>query len=145
MIMPHLTLQYTENVDQNINFEELFSTLHHILADVGGIKIDNCKSRAIKLEDYYIGQGEDDHVFIHLDLRFLEGRSLELKQEIGRQILSTLKEYYAPSMAKYNMQITVEIRDIQRETYFKIPEGSFTLGFRDLLEMREGSKECTDG
>jgi len=124
--MPQLTFQYTANIDRDVNFKNIFSTLHEILANTGGIKIDNCKSRAIKLDNYYIGRGESNNAFIHLDVRFLAGRSVELKKEIGRQILDFLKDIYAPSMAKYNLQITVEIGDIAGEFYFKSPGGSFT-------------------
>ena len=121
-----MTLEYTDNVDQEVNFAHLFSRLHRVLSDVGGLRIENCKSRAIKLDQYYIGQDEADNAFVHVELRFLEGRSLELKQQIGRQILSILKKYYRPTLAKQNLQITVEIKDIERQLYFKIPDGSFT-------------------
>lgn len=122
--MPHLTLQYTENINQDIDFPDLFSKLHGILVDPGGIKIDNCKSRAIRLENYYIGRGEISNAFVHLDVQFLEGRSILLKKEIGNQMLDALKKYYKLSIAEFNLQITIEIRDIQREVYYKFPEGS---------------------
>ena len=117
--MPHLVLQYSKNVDQDINFGELFSQLHEILANVGGVNLDACKSRAIGFENYCIAQGEANNAFVHLDVRIFEGRSVDLKQEIGRQILSLLREFYSPSIEKHNMQITVELQDIQRECYFK--------------------------
>jgi 5-carboxymethyl-2-hydroxymuconate isomerase len=124
--MPHLTLEYTSNLSQTIDVGELFPKLHQILADVGGISIHNCKSRAVRLDTYYIGKGGTQNAFIHLDIRFLEGRSLELKQRIGQQSLSWLKEFFAPSLAELELQVTVEIVDIQSQTYFKIPEGSLT-------------------
>jgi 5-carboxymethyl-2-hydroxymuconate isomerase len=123
--VPHLTLEYTKNVEQNVNFQDLFSVLHDILADVGGVNIDNCKSRAIRRDDYHIGTGEADKAFVHLELLLLEGRSSELKQEIGRRILKVLTEYYASSQAERDLQITVQIGDIQRSGYFKVPTGTY--------------------
>jgi len=78
--MPQITLQYTANVDQEVNSMDLFSKVHQILSNAGGIKVENCKSRAFKLEDYYIGQGGSNNAFVHLDLAFLEGRSIVLKK-----------------------------------------------------------------
>lgn len=124
--MPHLTLEYTSNLSQGIDADQLFSKLHQILVDVGGISIHNCKSRAVCLDTYYIGKGDAQEAFMHLDIRFLEGRSLELKQRIGQLSLNWLKEYFAPSLAGLEMQVTVEIADIQSQTYFKIPEGTLT-------------------
>ena len=124
--MPQLTLQYTANIHQDVHFKDIFSTFHQILADTGGIKIDNCKSRAIRLDNYYIGRGEPGNAFIHLDVRFLAGRPAALKKEIGKQMLDFLEDTYAPAMTRYNLQITVEIGDIHGEFYFKFPAGSFT-------------------
>ena len=122
--MPQLILQYTANIDQEISFQDLFVKLHNILADIGGIKIDNCKSRAFKLDNYYIGRGETSNAFINLDIHFLEGRPQTFKKEIGSQILEALKEIYSQSISEFNLQITVEIKDIERDVYFKYPPGS---------------------
>ncbi|MCP5046036.1 MAG: 5-carboxymethyl-2-hydroxymuconate Delta-isomerase [bacterium] len=124
--MPQLVLQYTANIQQDVDFKDMFARFHHVLAHTGGIKIGNCKSRAIKLEDYYIAQGGPDEAFVHLDARFMEGRSAELKQKIGQQLLDIMKEVYSPSIKEYNLQITVEINDIACDSYFKFPEGTLT-------------------
>jgi 5-carboxymethyl-2-hydroxymuconate isomerase len=123
--MPHLTLEYTGNIEQEIDFDDLFGKLHRILAGVGAIRLDNCKSRAWRLDHYYIADGGAQHAFVHLVMRFLAGRPRELKQEIGRQSLTILKEAFAPSLAELELQISVEIQDIERSTYLKAPEGTF--------------------
>jgi len=124
--MPHLTLEHTANITQDIDPQTLFSSLHQILAEVGGISIDNCKSRAIPLHSYHIGAGDPDAAFVHLVIRFLKGRSLTLKQEIAQQSIERLSAYFAPSATELALQITVEIVDIQRQTYFKIPKGTLS-------------------
>ncbi len=132
--MPQITLQYTTNIDQSINIKDLFIKIHRILANVGGIKIENCKSRAIKIEDYYIGQGESSNAFVHVNVAFLEGRPLELKKDIGGQLLGLLKKYYTSSIAEFNLQITVEIRDIMKELYFKHPEKSIKINRQGAIK-----------
>lgn len=67
------------------------------------------------------------NAFIHLEVQWLEGRSTELKSQIGNELLSLLKKYYHSSMQQQNLQITVHIIDINRDSYFKLPKGSFTL------------------
>ncbi len=124
--MPQLTLEYTGNIDQRVNFTALFSALHQVLAELGGVHIENCKSRAVRRDDFYIGSGEPGNAFVHLDVTMLEGRSLALKQAVGAGILRILQQTFAPAMATHDLQITVEIKDIKRATYFKVPEGTFT-------------------
>ena len=122
--MPQITLEYTDNIQQKINFPEVFREMHSVLFDVGGIPLENCKSRSIRRSDYFIGKGESNEAFVHVEVAFLAGRGLELKQEIGRRVLQILEKCYSQSLSAHNLQITVEIRELTRELYFKIPEGT---------------------
>lgn len=124
--MPHMTLQYTANVTQEMDFPALFLDLHRVVSDVAGIRIGNCKSRAVRLEHFCVGQGDPTGGFVHLDVRFLEGRTLEVKGALGRALLKTLEVAYGPSIDQHDLQITVEIQDIQRGAYFKFPSGTLT-------------------
>jgi 5-carboxymethyl-2-hydroxymuconate isomerase len=121
--MPHLTLEYTGNLRPAASFDELFAQLHQVLAEVGGISPDNCKSRAIRLDDYFVGGGGARQAFVHLTIRFLAGRPTELKQQIGRRSLSVLQQHFPPS-TDLDLQLTVEIQEIERATYCKFPEGT---------------------
>jgi 5-carboxymethyl-2-hydroxymuconate isomerase len=120
--MPHLTLEYTDNLKPATSFGELFSHLHRIVADVGGIPLNNCKSRAIRLEEYFAGEGGARQAFAHLTIRFMAGRSVEVKEEIGRQSLAALRHFFPP--VELALQVTLEIQEIERSTYFKFPEGT---------------------
>ncbi len=122
--MPQLTLEYTDNIQQKIDFSEVYREMHGVLFDVGGIPLENCKSRAIRRSDYFIGKGESNEAFVHVEVAFLTGRALELKQEIGRRVLQILEKCYSQPLSAHNLQITVEIRELAKELYFKIPEGT---------------------
>jgi len=124
--MPQITLEYTDNVRDTVDFDLLFMKLHEILSEVAGIRIGNCKSRAVKLSDYLVGAGDADAAFVHLEVAILEGRSLETRQEMGRRMLEALRGAYAGTLAELALQITVEVRDLQKALYFKIPEGTLT-------------------
>jgi 5-carboxymethyl-2-hydroxymuconate isomerase len=115
--MPHLTLEYTSNLPRDIAAQELFGRLHRILADVGGIDIRNCKSRAVGRDAFLVGDGRDEAGYVHLDVRILEGRTPAVKQEVGRQILHALRDAYRADASE--MQVTVEIRDMPKDHYFK--------------------------
>ncbi len=70
--MPQITLQFTDNIKALPNFNFLFAEVHQTLNNIAGIKIENCKSRAIKLEKYYIGDGTNSQGFVHLEVKILE-------------------------------------------------------------------------
>ena len=124
--MPHLTLEYSASLASKFGHRELFSQLHRILVDTAGIRPGNCKSRASPATDALVGDGHGEAVFVHLDVRFLAGRSDEARQAVGRQMRQALLDWYQPKAGQAELQVTVELREIDRAGYYKHPEG--TLG-----------------
>ena len=124
--MPQIKLEYTANISFLLPKEEFFKNLHKIISTEGNININNCKSRLIKLENYYIGNINKKTGFIHLELKFLEGRSEKIKIHLGQKLLAYLKESFLRADNEKSVQITVQIIDINKLFYFKYPEGSIT-------------------
>jgi 5-carboxymethyl-2-hydroxymuconate isomerase len=124
--MPHLTLEYTENLSSTPPTKELLLSLHHLLEAIAGIRVGNCKSRWRKVEDWVVGDGDPDAAFVHLDFRFLEGRPLEIQQAVGQSALDALKAHFHPAPDGVDLQITVEVGEIGKATYFKDPPGTLS-------------------
>jgi 5-carboxymethyl-2-hydroxymuconate isomerase len=127
--MPHLTLEYTANLDEWAAEPGLLIGLHRLLEAVAEIKIENCKSRWRMVEEWVVGDGGEGSAFVHLDIRFLEGRTPEVKHAIGAGAVELLHDHFSPAAGgsePLDLQLTVEVQDIQRATYFKYPPG--TLG-----------------
>ncbi len=123
--MPHIRLEYSENLTPPDSFQNLFADIHRVLHEQGGIKLDNCKSRAQAVTNCYIADGDAAHAFVDLNIEFLEGRSQEIKTTVGEACLEVLKRHYA-DVINDRLQITVGIHDIPRESYFKYPAGSLS-------------------
>ena len=125
--MPQILIEYSSNIQDVNDFKQLFTDIHHVIHTSGGTQIENCKSRAISHNEYFIGRGEAKNAFIHLEVKWLEGRSTELKSKLGNELLDLLKKHYHSSMQQHNLQITVHVIDIRRSSYFKHPKGTFTV------------------
>lgn len=118
--MPHLVLEYTDNVAQEVAYDEMFAALHQILVQTTGASLAACKSRAVQLQRYYLAEGQPDGAFVHLTIGLLAGRSDEQKMEATRQCAQVLAAHYRPSLDALGLQISVELRDIHRESYYKV-------------------------
>lgn len=119
--MPHLVLEYSNNIKEKASFEPLFYQLHQILVSVCSASLESCKSRAVPHKIFYVGDGNPKNAFVHLEIRLADGRSLKIREEAGRQILQILGEYFSKSLRDLNLQITVESTEFPRNLYFKIP------------------------
>lgn len=116
--MPQLTLEYTANVEEVSNLNALFLQCHHVLVDVIGTDINNCKSRAIELTNYCIGSGADENAFVHITLKVLPGRDQDTLNQLAEKIMPIVSQHFEKSLKLLKLQITLEIVELQK-TYFK--------------------------
>ena len=112
----------------------MFANLHGILAQVGGVHIENCKSRALAHDTFYIGDGDAQRAFVHLEVLLVEGRSPRWIEHVGTELLECLEQAFAASKRDFDLQITVNFVDLVRQRYFKYPAGTLTP--LDELELK---------
>jgi len=117
--MPQLVLDYSGNVRQQVDFHRLFLGLHQVLADTAGVDVAACKSRAMRRDAFAVGEGGAGQAFVHLEVGLLSGRTPEQKRDIAAVCLDVLALHYAESLEALDLQITVEVRDMDRPGYAK--------------------------
>jgi 5-carboxymethyl-2-hydroxymuconate isomerase len=117
--MPQLILEYSENVIEQAHLSDLLQQLHGLLAETLPTDLASCKSRAIGYKVYSVGDGQANTAFIHLNLKVMPGRTENTLQHVGERIMKLLSSYFAESLQKLTLQITLEISELQA-TYFKI-------------------------
>jgi 5-carboxymethyl-2-hydroxymuconate isomerase len=117
--MPHLTLEYSNNLPAPVDFGALFARLHETLAEVGPFPLEQVKSRAVPHDVFCIGAGAPGGVFVHLTAAILTGRDTEQQHRIGEQLLAVLREGFARAWDERPCDITVDIREMSRKTYAK--------------------------
>ena len=114
--MPHISLEYTENI-QTIIKSDIFDKLITIIIQAAEVKYENCKSRAVKIKDYYIGSKNNNEGFVHLKIKILEGRTEKIKNKIAKKSLKTLKSYFKNTKV-HNIQYSIEIQEMKKGNYF---------------------------
>jgi 5-carboxymethyl-2-hydroxymuconate isomerase len=118
--MPHITLEVTGNIDHpQAGYSDLFAALHRVLADAVGVDTANCKSRAIRLDTYRVGDGEAGNGFVHLEVSIFDGRPVELRREVGQRCLAVLEDHFSQARQQLDLQVTVSVKEMERDTYLK--------------------------
>jgi len=121
--MPHFVLEYSDNILEEVDFKDFFKKLHTLLVDVGPFNLSDVKSRAIRHQEFYVANGQESNAFVHLTLSIFKGRDLSIRQAVGERILAFLKGEFARSFEELSCSVTVEVREMQKETYFKATSG----------------------
>ena len=117
--MPHLILEYSNNLAEPVNHQTLFAELHATLQRFNTFQDVDIQSRAIAYEHYCVGSGVADSVFVHLTVAILSGRDLALRQQIGTELVAILRRAFTQTWRERPCDVTVEVREMQRETYGK--------------------------
>jgi len=117
--MPHLTLEYSDDLPAPVDFDALFARLHAALAEAGPFPLAQIKSRAVPCRVFRIAAGAPGSVFVHLTVGILTGRDAAQRRRLGELLLGILREVFARAWDERPCDLTVDVREIERETYAK--------------------------
>jgi 5-carboxymethyl-2-hydroxymuconate isomerase len=121
--MPHLTLEYTGNLDFEV--QPLLARLHSELVATGAINLKGLKSRAVRQSEYRIADGNPEYAFVHVDLLIREGRPLEVQKDASQRVLAVLKETFGQRLKSGHLSLSVDIKEMRDGvalTLHNIPE-----------------------
>ncbi len=113
--MPHLTIQYSQNVEKNIDVQGLCNVMSQaILAQrdsqgnrvfpIGGTRV-----LAYPAAQYVVADGQGDYGFIYLNFRITAGRPPELIEQVGDALLAVLRAYVNPHFEQATVGYTLQI------------------------------------
>ncbi|MFI1799667.1 5-carboxymethyl-2-hydroxymuconate Delta-isomerase [Streptomyces sp. NPDC020379] len=114
--MPHLMLEHSGNIREQVDVEGLFKELHAALSEVGGFRVQDFKSRAVRLHAF-IGDGSYEQAFVNLDIRTFAGKPAEAKRRISQEALRVLGRHFHRTMSETSCDISVQITELNRESY----------------------------
>ena len=109
--MPHLTLEYTDNIE--VEVQPLLARLHEEVVATGAINLKGIKSRAIKHSQYRIADGNPEYAFVHVGLLIREGRPIEIQKEATRRVMVVLKETFGYRFEKGYLSLSVDLKEMR--------------------------------
>ncbi|MDY6922346.1 MAG: 5-carboxymethyl-2-hydroxymuconate isomerase [Pseudomonadota bacterium] len=117
--MPQIRVEFSQGSISPGAARDLAFALHHALAPVLETDLPSFKTRLVCLEDFAIGGGPSSEGMIHVELGVLAGRSDEVKGRAAGLALATAQACLAREETGSSLQLTVEVRDMDRSSYRK--------------------------
>ena len=118
--MPHLHLEYSANV-QPFEVKETLTALNTALIATGQVKQPyDVKSRARCVDEFVVGEGNNNGAFIYLHVALMSGRSESVKREIAEGLMLVLQRYAPMQAPEIALQLAVEVRDMDSSNYQKL-------------------------
>jgi 5-carboxymethyl-2-hydroxymuconate isomerase len=117
--MPHLIVEYSANLDPQIDIEALLADLHAAAAASGVFPLGGIRTRAARREHYRIADGHPDNAFVHVVARIRHGRPLDVRQRAGTLLFETLCKNLAVLYATRPLGISLEVQEIDPDVSYK--------------------------
>jgi len=117
--VPQLTLEYTANITQQIDWSSLFTEVHHTLVHTLETSLVSCKSRIRCCDHFFIGDGAPDHAFVYLNVHVLSGHDKTTQMQLSQALMDILKRYFALSHDIFKCQLSVNVVEMDNEVYLK--------------------------
>jgi len=113
--MPHITLDYSANLEPHVDFASLCDCLRRSAIAIETFPLAGVRVRAFAANHVSIADGNPEHGYIDISVRLRGGRDLETRKEAVRQIFEAAKGFLAPVMKERPVALSLEMRDIDPE------------------------------
>jgi len=117
--MPHLILETTADLPENAHVPDILEALTLELAKFNTVKSASIKAYHTLRSVWFMGEGAPPG-FAHVSVEVLNGRPLEWRKNVADSLLNVLREHFAESLANQEVYVTLELREMERETYVRI-------------------------
>ena len=91
--MPHFVVEYSSNLEDEIDTAELFRKLHDTAIETGVFPIGGIRSRAVRCDQFRIADGDPELGFVHLTIKLGAGREIAVRRVAGERLFETLKAH----------------------------------------------------
>jgi len=112
--MPHATIEYSANLSGHTHCATLVPTVHERMIASGLFNAADVKTRAYATQDFHVGEKGAAGSFIHVRIELMEGRTPQQRQALTTSIRDAVQ-----ALIPQADQLSVDIRDMGRETYRK--------------------------
>lgn len=117
--MPHFIAEYSANLQDSVNFQDLFQQVNDFLGNTGVFPLGGIRSRAIRLDQYRVADGKHDYAFVHMTLKVGSGRDLETRQKVASELFAVIEQFFQSLKAERLLAISFEMTELDPVLNFK--------------------------
>jgi 5-carboxymethyl-2-hydroxymuconate isomerase len=117
--MPHLIVEYSANLKNQIDIFKLVETVHHAALRTGVFEVAAIRTRAAGRDYYMIADGHRDNAFVAIFVRVAPGRPPETRRRVGQEIFDAACEFLKNVYETTPLAISLEVQEIDNTATFR--------------------------
>jgi 5-carboxymethyl-2-hydroxymuconate isomerase len=116
--MPQIHLETTSDLPENGSIPDILEALVARLSSFETVDSAAVKAYHTLRSNWAMGEGAPAG-FAHCTVGILTGRPMELRQQISDAMYEEMRTHFAMSLENQEVSLTLELREMERETYRK--------------------------
>ena len=117
--MPHLTVEYSANLENQIDILGLVETIHNAALKTGVFEVAAVRTRASRRDYYVIADGHRDNAFVAIWVRIAPGRPVETRKRLGQEIFDAACDFLQKTYESTPIGISLEVNEIDNTAAFR--------------------------
>lgn len=118
-IMPHVTLEYSTNLEQSVLIEDMCAHVLDAVIATGVFEQGAVRVRAVRCQSYAIADRDPRNAFVDGALRMGSGRDPDTRRRVGEAVFGALRGFLAERFEDGHFALSFEIREIDPDLSFK--------------------------
>lgn len=110
--MPHLNIEYSANLADELDIEALVERIHETALATGIFPLGGVRTRAEARSHYRIANGDPRAGYIHMMVRIGSGRDFETRRNVGDRIFETLCDFTSALYESRPLALSFELHEI---------------------------------
>jgi 5-carboxymethyl-2-hydroxymuconate isomerase len=117
--LPHLIVEYSANIEDQIALDALLDKLHTCALATGVFPLGGLRIRAHRAERYRIADKAPENGFVHLTALIGHGRPLDVQQRAGEELFAVVTEHLAALYERSPLAISLNVQEFHPVLNFK--------------------------
>ena len=110
--MPHLTIEYSANLGDELDIQALVDRIHETALETGIFPLGGVRTRAEARAYYRIANGDPAAGYIHMIVRIGAGRDFEVRRSAGDRIFGALCDFTQDLYDRRPLALSFELHEI---------------------------------
>ena len=117
--VPHITVEYSANLEAHVEMMGLMAVIHEVALSTGVFPLGGIRVRAAKRDLYIVADGNPENCFIHVTLLIGTGRTPETKKAACDAIFEAICEHLAEPFERVPLAISLTLNELNPELTYR--------------------------
>ena len=118
--MPHITIEYSANLEADVAPAALVGALHKAALATGVFPLGGLRTRAARREVYCVADGDPENAFVAIVARIGAGRDAPTRLRVAQALMQALETATAQAFARRGLCLTVDVEEIDASASLKV-------------------------